>query len=780
MGCVSSEEIMAHSRSLRDIPLTNFHNCKKNISQLEKGGILIKTCIGNVQFGIPPETVKDSMSMGTAVPEYFIVPTDKFDWNDGMNLMEFEFPVYYNFFLRKQNKTKLICDRETMNQIRIIFQETLLGPKEFPDFKKDFADGYNAIPDIEKELAHFANNPFNPKEKLSIELFIEFIIFDSKGEVTINKEVEDENQKKVKQELKIIRKCDKFQLFENGKFYTEFDDSLQVDHSNYYVYRTLEQEVDRDFVPPVFGFTMLGNSHGFDTCGSTSGFIIWINRKGIMVDPPPFTSKSLRYNNIPPSMIEKIIISHCHADHDAGAFHKIIEASPVEFISTPTIMNSFVRKYAAISGISQEEIKSLFQYRHIAIGHPTYICGARFVFEYSFHSIPTICFSIEFQNKKFFFSGDTFYNPVKLEEMYNQGLFSHERFVSLGKRDFSQFDLIFHEAGIPPIHTPASIFIEWPEEMQKKLYLYHIAAKDVANFPTLKTMKNGLTGTVVLLDNDHRRDNKISNLELLCSMEIIRWAPFNRITEIIKCFVEKKYSQGERIVESKTFGNTFYIIKSGTCKVYSDEPKGENNFSKLYFPGDYFGEAAIIGNGFRLANVEAMTEVVLLEINKYDFKWIFEHQADRTLDRLSPMEMIKNLAKMRKAQLAEFVNSNETISRMTENQKSFLNMYIKEQTVFKGEQLWRIGEQTDYCFMIKTGKYQMRAPFNRVPKKFTLSPGTLVGDFPNLHSPEVLASSEVTCVRDGIILTISRENFSFFLRQYPGFFILCKNKFVIY
>jgi ribonuclease BN (tRNA processing enzyme) len=65
---------------------------------------------------------------------------------------------------------------------------------------------------------------------------------------------------------------------------------------------------------------VLGNSHGFDHCGSTSGFIIWINKKGIMVDPPPFTSKALRKMDIPPNLIDKIILTHCHSDHDAGAF----------------------------------------------------------------------------------------------------------------------------------------------------------------------------------------------------------------------------------------------------------------------------------------------------------------------------------------------------------------------------------------------------------------------------------------------------------------------------
>ena len=37
------------------------------------------------------------------------------------------------------------------------------------------------------------------------------------------------------------------------------------------------------FVPPNFGVTVLGNSHGFDAKGKTSGFIVWIYGKGVMV-----------------------------------------------------------------------------------------------------------------------------------------------------------------------------------------------------------------------------------------------------------------------------------------------------------------------------------------------------------------------------------------------------------------------------------------------------------------------------------------------------------------
>jgi metal-dependent hydrolase (beta-lactamase superfamily II) len=57
---------------------------------------------------------------------------------------------------------------------------------------------------------------------------------------------------------------------------------------------------------------------------------------------------------IPSILICAVIISHCHADHDAGTFHKILDDRRVEIITTRTIMNSFLRKYSAMSGIDQE------------------------------------------------------------------------------------------------------------------------------------------------------------------------------------------------------------------------------------------------------------------------------------------------------------------------------------------------------------------------------------------------------------------------------------------
>jgi glyoxylase-like metal-dependent hydrolase (beta-lactamase superfamily II) len=118
--------------------------------------------------------------------------------------------------------------------------------------------------------------------------------------------------------------------------------------------------LDLNFVPPAFGITAIGASHGFDCQESTSGFIIWIDGRGVMIDPPPFTGALLQKQGISSSLVDKLILTHCHADHDAGTLHKLIESTPVEFISTKTIMDSFIRKFSAQCGVEDYELEQLF------------------------------------------------------------------------------------------------------------------------------------------------------------------------------------------------------------------------------------------------------------------------------------------------------------------------------------------------------------------------------------------------------------------------------------
>ena len=49
-----------------------------------------------------------------------------------------------------------------------------------------------------------------------------------------------------------------------------------------------------------------------------------------MVDPPPFSVQKLKRMGVASHLIESIIISHCHGDHDAGVLQKVFDTQQVE------------------------------------------------------------------------------------------------------------------------------------------------------------------------------------------------------------------------------------------------------------------------------------------------------------------------------------------------------------------------------------------------------------------------------------------------------------------
>jgi glyoxylase-like metal-dependent hydrolase (beta-lactamase superfamily II) len=171
------------------------------------------------------------------------------------------------------------------------------------------------------------------------------------------------------------------------------------------------------FHPPSFGVTVLGNSHGFDKNGSTSGYVLWINGRGVMIDPPPYSSATLEREGIRPQMIMAIIITHCHADHDAGTFQKVMTGSRVAIITTPTIYKSFIRKYAALSGLSPTLLRHSHRHRPAIIGQPLKFQGATFYFTYTLHTIPCIAFRVEWRGRSIVFTGDHLNSPPVIESL---------------------------------------------------------------------------------------------------------------------------------------------------------------------------------------------------------------------------------------------------------------------------------------------------------------------------------------------------------------------------
>ena len=196
---------------------------------------------------------------------------------------------------------------------------------------------------------------------------------------------------------------------------TDDDDDISLDD----IFSQPEIKIPKpvSFHAPSFGVTVLGNAHGFDKSGSTSGYVLWINGRGVMIDPPPYASATLEREGIRPNMIIAIIVTHCHADHDAGTFQKILTGSKVAVITTPTIYKSFIRKYAALSALSPAHLMHCHRFRPAIIGEPLRFQGASFHFTYTLHTIPCIAFRVEWRNKSIVFTGDHLNCPPILKDL---------------------------------------------------------------------------------------------------------------------------------------------------------------------------------------------------------------------------------------------------------------------------------------------------------------------------------------------------------------------------
>jgi len=230
------------------------------------------------------------------------------------------------------------------------------------------------------------------------------------------------------------------------------------------------------FHPPSFGVTVLGNGHGFEKNGSTSGYVLWINGRGVMIDPPPYSTATLEVEGIRPQMIIAILLTHCHADHDAGAFQKLLAGSRVAVITTPTIYNSFIRKYAALSGLSPALLRHCHRHRAAVIGQPLSFQGGLFHFTYTLHTIPCISFRVQWRDRSIVFTGDHLNNPEVIDRLQEKGVLSPERANSLREMPLQECDLLLHESGAPPIHTPLEVLRNLPEHIKKRLYVVHTSA----------------------------------------------------------------------------------------------------------------------------------------------------------------------------------------------------------------------------------------------------------------------------------------------------------------
>ncbi|KAF4321008.1 hypothetical protein BBO99_00005237 [Phytophthora kernoviae] len=697
--------------------------------KLPRGGVIACTSIGPVQLGMPPETIKDSMKLGLPVPRHYIVPSEPFTKtlgaNMGVNVAEFEFPAYCNFFFKRQCVNLIVTSADVETRIRQVFQETLFGPVEL-DLRGDFpqATPPDQIPDLRKELEYFRK--FGDT-LITLDMLLTFTHFDANGEAKIIQPGAPSDSPSV-----IVRKGDGFFTIVDGAHGSvKLEDAVDLPPppaSN------LNPHLD-SFYPPAFGVTVLGNSHGFDPNGKTSGYVLWINHRGIMIDPPPFSSSILSANNIPALMIDGVILTHCHADHDAGTFQKILQEGRVALITTDTIYQSFLRKYSALSGFAPSFLERVLDHRLVRINDATQIRGAEFRFFYSLHSIPCVGFEVTYGDKKIAFSGDHLNDVERILQLESEGVLSAARAQELLHFPW-HCDVILHEAGVPPIHTPLKTLMALDESIRKKVYVVHTAAKDLPDNCGLRGAPEGVHNTITL-DVPRLPENAgaLEILDLVRKVDLFAELTLNHAYEILQMARKVEYAKGSIVNKLGSVGDTFYIIIVGEAQaMYKQEhpdpavivavhplpqdisvPKplarGRDNstrrrlsmlsLARQYRPGDYFDLQSLLTPNWSLPyEMVASTKLSLLEFNALDFNWF--------LRRTSAFERIQQLAQSRLYFSYDLMESNKVFRRLTTAQSTALEIILRPRDVTEGQVIWNIGDKCSSAVIVDKGQFVLK------------------------------------------------------------------------
>ncbi|MCG9876316.1 MAG: cAMP/cGMP-dependent 3',5'-cyclic-AMP/GMP phosphodiesterase [Leptospiraceae bacterium] len=704
---------------------------KQNFTELPRGGYLVDTSEGYIQFGSPPETIKDTMDFEKKTPLVFVLPNKFFHVEKGISVAELEFPIYFNFFLRKK-KTYIICTPEQKEQLTTVLKESLMGPENV-DLASEYIDGEDSFgfPDMVAEMAFF-------RSYKTLEDVVEFILFDNNqvnfGSVHIKKLDTGE--------FLLTDKADSYKIPGEVGFNIKYD---------------IGKRMEEPFQAPLLGITCLGPSHGFDPDDNTSGFILWINHQGIMVDPPVNSTEWLRESNVNPKLINNVILTHCHADHDAGTFQKILEEGKITIFATATVMESFLRKYSSLTKIPKKELMELFNYMPIIIGKPTLIGGAEFLFHYALHSIPSTGFQFFFHDQSFLYTSDHLNDPEVLDKMYAQKVLPETRWKFLKNFPWEP-SVIYHEAGVPPLHTKISYLASLPEEIQKKITVYHIAKKDMPKDSHLKLATFGIENTLYPKITPPFYQEAYNLLDIMSQIDIFQGYPIEKAKEFLLIVKEEKYKRGEQIIAKGTPGDKFYIIASGNVKF---EGLGEDKDTpiKRYGTYEYFGEASLILNTTRQADVIAETDVVALTIEKSRFlQFIRGSDLKQNLERLN---------EVRESNSWKTIMASKSFKGATSHQITQLELIMFPESFPAHTALIRENETFNSGYIIREGSIEV---FHNGSLVKELGVGDFVGEI--FHLTKKLPSTYTFVTKTSAeVYTLEQDLLVQYLKKNPGVYM---------
>lgn len=737
-----------------------------------------------VQIGSLGQTTRNLLREGLQVEHLFLLPSNLFE--GGTNFGDIEFLVYLNFFIRHEQRTRLIGTARQVKRLKQLLAISIFGffgPEDAARPSLVALRERYGVPDQETyDFFLAAYELFAVRESgpgsaiLGIKDYVDFIALDAGGaSIRLHKEdgrgpfVGEVTVKSRQQGFDVRIKTHEGHVTEKRLTV------LPPRRANRPIPAELAAAIRFATERPRFGVTPLGTSHGFDPSGDVTSFVIWVAAKGILVDPSIEALAYLDRIGVAPADVPYVLLTHVHADHDGGLIEKLLGGSRTTVIASDPVFRSF-REKASIVTDHDFEAEGLVDHLPANPGRPVKlpIGGGLMTIEtrWNLHPIPTNGFRLSFEGKTFGYSGDTKYDRALLDDMHSRGLLTPSQHEDLAyffwdRRDGSPtVDLLYHEAGVPPIHTDKGQFANFPEQLRSVTSLVHVADHSVPDDFT--PGKPRLFGTQVLLPptDEARREVLLDTLRRVGYLYDIPASTFQRLLRSGKLV---SFSGGDTIVERgpvrKGDPLCFYVIADGEVEVMD----GLRPLIRLV-KGDSFGEWAISHQrGFRVADVTAVRPCQCIRLTEQQYRWLVARHPE-VQERITKIRRL--LPQLQTAQERcrlksdpSHPGSRSVIETMTSNQLAGFALFSRVRKFRLGDCVIVEGARADCLYVLLSGHATATVGGREVGE---LGEGEMFGEL-GLLEGEARGATVTVVSDDADMLFMSAKSFRRLVDTMPAF-----------
>jgi CRP-like cAMP-binding protein len=152
------------------------------------------------------------------------------------------------------------------------------------------------------------------------------------------------------------------------------------------------------------------------------------------------------------------------------------------------------------------------------------------------------------------------------------------------------------------------------------------------------------------------------SLSCLRRVPIFEGLTEQEMTKLYSMTQEKNYDKGECIFQAGEHSESLYVVNQGLIKLSQVSNGGKEQIFRFLFPGDFFGQFAMLQDKPHYANAEAVDASVVYQIQKRHIKYLMEsnpdmmyrfliavseqlHQADEWMGAMNLLEVEHRLAK---------------------------------------------------------------------------------------------------------------------------------------